>query len=227
MPQFSRRLVLALLAGTALSAPAAALTPARRAKPIAMFDEAKRDPSLVKAIAEMLAAAKTKDWKRLAPFVDPRIHLDFGGGVGRAEFGKRLAKGPSLWEELVWVLEHGGRFEKDGTFMAPYTFSAETGDLDPFEAGVMVAKATAHAEPRAESPVVAELDRVAVRVIDWKGTDQTPRPFYRRTDWVQIELADKRKAWLPANVVRSSVDYRAGLKKVRGAWKMTVFIAGD
>ncbi len=227
MPIASRRSVLTLLAATALSAPAAALTPAPRAKPIAMFDDAKRDPSLVKAVAEMLAAAKAKDWKRLALQVDARIQLDFGGGAGRAEFGKRLARRPVLWDELVWVLEHGGRFDQDGTFMAPYTFSADTGDLDPFEAGVMVAKATAHAEPRADSPVVAELDRAAVRVVSWKGTEQTPRPFYRRLDWVQIELDDKRKAWLPAKVVRSAVDYRAGIKKVRGAWKMTVFIAGD
>lgn len=227
MPLASRRFVLALLAGTALAAPAAALTPARPAKPIQMFNQATRDPSLVKAIAAMLAAAKAKDWKRLAPHVDARIQLDFGGGAGRAEFGRRLAKGPALWDELVWVLEHGGRFEKDGTFMAPYTFSADTGDLDPFEAGVMVAKASAHAEPRADSPVLAELDRAAVRVVDWKGTERTPRPFYRRQDWVQIELPGKRKAWLPAKVVRSVVDYRAGIKKVRGVWSMTVFIAGD
>lgn len=227
MPHATRRFVLTLLAATALAAPAAALTPARRAKPIPMLDHAKRDPSLVKVIAAMLAAAKARDWKRLAPHVDARIQLDFGGGVGRAEFGKRLAKGPVLWDELVWVLEHGGKFEKDGTFMAPYTFSADTGDMDPFEAGVMVTKATAHAEPRADSPVLAELDRMAVKVVDWKGTEQTPRPFYRRPDWVQIELPGKRKAWLPAKVVRSAVDYRAGIKKVRGVWTMNVFIAGD
>jgi len=227
MPLASRRFVLTLLAGTALAGPAAALTPVRPAKPIQMVNQATRDPALVKVIGEMLAAAKAKDWKRLSPHVTEKIQLDFGGGAGRAEFGKRLAKGPEFWDELVWVLENGGRFEKDGTFMAPYTFSADTGKLDPFEAGVMVAKANAHAEPRADSPVVVELDRVAVRVVDWKHTENAPRPFYRRQDWVQIELADKRKAWLPAKIVRSAVDFRAGIAKVRGVWKMNVFIAGD
>lgn len=227
MPHATRRFVLTLLAATALAAPAAALTPARRAKPIPMIDEAKRDPALVKVIAAMLAAAKARDWKRLAPHVDARIQLDFGGGVGRGEFGKRLAKGPVLWDELVWVLEHGGKFEKDGAFMAPYTFSADTGNLDPFEAGVLVAKAKVHAEPSESAPVLAELDRTAVKVVDWKGTDKTPRPFYRRQDWVQVDLDGKRKGWLQAKYVRSAVDYRVAIKKVRGVWKMTVFIAGD
>ena len=227
MPLATRRLVLTLLAGTALAAPAAALTPARPAKPIPMVDQAPRDPALVKVIAAMLAAAKARDWKKLSPHVVERIQLDFGGGAGRAEFGKRLAKSTAHWDELVWVLEHGGKFEKDGTFMAPYTFSADTGDLDPFEAGVLVAKAKVHAEPRADAPVLAELDRTAVRVVDWKGTENTPRPFYKRQDWVQVELAGKRKGWLQAKFVRSTVDFRAAIAKVRGVWKMTVFIAGD
>ena len=227
MPLASRRLVLMLLAGTALAAPAAALTPARPAKPIPMINQATRDPALAKVIAAMLAAAKARDWKKLAPHVVERIQLDFGGGVGRAEFGKRLAKSPAHWDELVWVLEHGGKFEKDGTFMAPYTFSADTGDLDPFEAGVLVAKAKVHAAPRGDAPVLAELDRAAVKVVDWKSTENTPRPFYKRQDWVQVELAGKRKGWLQAKYVRSAVDFRAGIAKVRGVWKMTVFIAGD
>lgn len=227
MPQATRRFVLALLAGTTLAGPVAALTPVRPAKPILMVNQATRDPALVKVIAEMIAAAKAKDWKRLAPHVDPRIELDFGGGVGRAEFAKRLAKSPAHWDELVWVLEHGGRFEKDGTFMAPYTFSADIGKLDSFEAGVLVAKAKVHAEPREDSPVLAEFDRTAIKVVDWKSDENTPRPFYRRQDWVQVELDGKRKGWLQAKYVRSAVDFRAGIKKVRGAWMMNVFIAGD
>jgi hypothetical protein len=223
----SRRLVLTLLAGSALAAPAAALTPARKTKPVPMVNQATRDPALAKIIAAMLAAAKAKDWKRLEPHVAPAIRLDFGGGSGRAEFARRLAGRRWVWDELVWVLEHGGRFQKDGTFMAPYTFSVETGDLDVFEAGVLVAKAKAHAEPRESARVVAELDRALVRVTDWKTNDGTPSPFHRRTDWVRVELAGKREAWIQAKYVRSVVDFRAGFRKVRGVWKMDAFLAGD
>ena len=223
----TRRLVLTLLAGTALAAPAAALTPARKTKPVPMVNQATRDPALAKVIAAMLAAAKAKDWKRLEPHVAANIQLDFGGGAGRAEFAKRLATRPRAWEELVWVLEHGGHFQKDGSFMAPYTFSAETGDLDVLEAGVLVTKVKVHAEPRENAAVVAELDRTVVQVVDWKTGDKTPSPFYRRNDWVQVQLADKRKAWIQAKYVRSVVDFRAGIKKVRGVWKMDAFLAGD
>lgn len=223
----SRRLALSLLAGTALAGHAAALTPVRSARPILPVNQATRDPALVKVIAEMLAAAKAKDWKRLSPHISERIQLDFGGGAGRAEMGRRLAKSAAHWEELVWVLEHGGSFEKDGAFMAPYTFSADIGKLDPFEAGVLVTKAKVHAEPREDAAVLAELDRTAVRVVDWKHSDSTPSPFYRRTDWVQVELADKRKGWLQAKYVRSAVDFRAAIQKQRGVWKMNAFLAGD
>jgi hypothetical protein len=231
MSQPSRRLLLSLLATSALAAsfaPAAhALKPVRPAKPILPVNQATRDPALAKVIAETLAAAKAKDWKRLSPHVSEKIQLDFGGGAGRAEMGRRLAKRAAHWDELVWVLEHGGSFAKDGAFMAPYTFSADTGKLDPFEAGILVAKAKVHAEPREDAAVLAELDRTAVKVVDWKYSDKAPSPFYRRTDWVQVELAGKRKGWLQAKYVRSAVDFRAAFQKQRGVWKMTAFIAGD
>jgi len=221
----SRRLFLALLAGSAL-VPFAA--PALAEKPVEPVDQAPRDPALVKTIGECIAAAKARNFKALAPHVAENIELDYGGGKGRAEFGRRLAKGGGVfWDELVWVLEHGGMFNKDGSFTAPYTFHADTGQLDVYESGVLIEKVHVHAQPRANAPVVAELDRSVVKVADWKRNKATPSPFYRRKDWVQIEIPDKKKAWIPAKSVRSTVDFRAGFDKVGGAWKMTSFIAGD
>jgi hypothetical protein len=223
MQQLSRRALLALLGSTALVGPAAAETVSKSAAPI---DQAPRDPALAKVRADMLAAVKAKDFKRLQPHLDPRIELNFGGGKGAAEFGRRLAKDRVLWEELQWVLENGGRLD-GGAFWAPYTFSADTGKLDPFEAGVTVADAVpARAEPRAAAPLVATLGRQSVKVVDW-GDAVKVRPFYKRRDWVKIELAGGRTAYIEARLVRSTVDYRAGFKKIRGVWKMNVFIAGD
>ncbi|MCW5770864.1 MAG: hypothetical protein KIT16_04450 [Rhodospirillaceae bacterium] len=225
MQPLSRRFALVLLSCSALVAPLSAAHAAKNTA--ALEDQAVRDPALVRVRAAMIAAAKAQDFARLAPHVDAKIHLDFGGGAGMATFRKRMAKGSPLWAELIWVLEHGGRFEKDGTFMAPYTFSSETGNLDPFEAAVIVAPTVARTEPRATADVVAQLKDTVVKVVDWRRNDATPSPFYRRKDWVAIELAGKRKAWVEARFVRSVADYRAGLRKVGGNWKMTVFIAGD
>lgn len=224
MPSLSRRCALVLLATSALVAP---LSPARAKTGAAPADQAKRDPALVRVRAAMLAAAKARDFARLAPHVDPRIQLDFGGGAGIAEFRKRMGKGAELWDELIWVLEHGGRFEKDGTFMAPYTFTADTGKLDPFEAGIVIGTAVARAEPQPSGRVIARLTNTVVKVVDWRRSEKTPAPFYRRTDWVGIDLGGKGRAWIEAKHVRSAVDYRAGFAKKGGAWKMTVFIAGD
>ena len=226
MLHLSRRFVLSLVAGTVLAGPLAGTAMAAD-KPVLPVDEARRDPALVKVIAACIAAAKAKNFKALAPHVADKIELDYGGGHGRGEMGRRLAKAPQFWDELLWVLEHGGKFEKSGSFYAPYTFSADTGKLDVFESGVLVEKVKAHAESRPDAPVVAEFDRSVVKVVDWKHSEKNPIPFYRRTDWVEIELADKRKAWIPAKSVRSTVDFRAGFTKMGGAWKMTQFIAGD
>ena len=222
----SRRLVLSLLAGTILAGPLAGAALAAE-KPVLPVDEAKRDSALVKVIAACVAAAKARNFRALAPHLADKIELDYGGGHGVAEMGRRLAKTPQFWDEIIWVLEHGGKFEKSGSFYAPYTFSADTGKLDVFESGVLVEKVKARAEPRPDAPVVAEFDRSVVKVVDWKHSEKNPTPFYRRTDWVAIELADKRKAWIPAKSVRSTVDFRAGFTKMRGVWKMTQFIAGD
>lgn len=226
MSQLSRRLVLTLLGS-------AALLPAWGARAFALpatpADEAPRDAALMRVRAAVLKAIEAKNFAQLQPHVSPRIQLDFGGGAGIPLMRKRFtAKGSPLWEELRWVLENGGRFQKDGSFAAPYLHTMETGGLDPYEAGGIVAdKVVARAAPRADAPEVATLGREVVKVTDWKGDDKSPSPFYKRTDWVKIELSGKREAWIEAKYVRSVADYRAGFEKKGGAWKMTFFLAGD
>lgn len=225
MSQLSRRHALILLGSSALVPAFAAGATAKAALPV---DQATRDPALVRVRAAMLQAVAAKDFKQLQPHVDPKIQLDFGGGSGLAEFGRRLARDPALWDELRWVLEHGGRFEKDRSFMAPYTFSVDIGKLDAFEAGVIVSEnVPARAQPRADASVIATLGREMVKVTDWRNTGKAVRPFYNRRDWVKIDLPGKGAAWIEAKHVRASADYRAAFVKTRGVWKMNAFIAGD
>ena len=220
----SRRFLLALLASTAIVPVAAAVKPV---PPVLPVDEATRDPALVRVRTAVIEAVKAKNFKQLEPHLDPRIELDFGGGSGATELGRRLAGNPVLWEELAWVLEHGGQFQR-GEFCAPYTFTAKIGHIDVFEAGIIVeASVPARAEPRADARIVATLGRRAIRVADWRNSDKMPRPFYNRRDWVKVEFAEKEFGWIEARFVRSSIDYRAVFKKMRGDWKINAFIAGD
>ena len=224
MPALSRRSALILLGSTAFASPVLALEP-----PIPLrADEATRDAALAKVRADMLAAAKARDFKKLQSHLKPNLQLDFGGGTGIALFGRRLAGDKSLWDDLVWVLANGGRFNKDGSFSAPWTYTAEVGNLDAYEAGHVVDdNVPARTEPRADAPLVAMLQPQLVKVPEWGRTDETPRPFYNRRDWLKVDLLGKGVAWVEAKHLRSAVDYRANFEKLRGVWKMNVFIAGD
>lgn len=225
MHLLSRRLTLALLASTALPLSAA---PAFARNTAAPEDQADRDAALKRVRDAALAAAKARDFKRLSPYLDPAIQLDFGGGAGANLLRRRLAERPGLWEELVWVLGHGGRFDQQRKlFTAPYTFSTDTRGIDPFEAGILIGPAIVRAAARANATPLATLRDTVVRVIDWRHSETTPSPFYRRTDWIEIVLPDKRRGWVEAKHARSAVDYRAGFEKKRGQWRMTFFLAGD
>jgi hypothetical protein len=220
----TRTIALALLLLAAAAAPAAA-------QPAPPVDEAARDPALVKVRAAIIEAAKKRDLKALNPHLHPQIRLDFGGGAGRARFARNLQRNPALWDELLWCLENGGKFA-DKTFAAPYTFVVEHGDIDVFEAGVVVAEnVPARAEPKADAPVVATYSREVVAVKNWwpqSPPSEAPKPFFaKRTDWVEIETKDKKKAYMEGRLVRSVVDYRIVFERHAGAWKISAFVAGD
>jgi hypothetical protein len=215
-----RSLLGAALLCLAVAAPAAA-------QPANPTDDATRDPALAKVRNEALAAAKAKDTKKLLAHTDPRVQLNFGGDTGHAKFTQLLRREPSLWDELVWALENGGKIEK-GIFSAPWTFSVNIGDRDPFSAAIAPGtEAPAHAQPNAGAPVLANIGRRVVTVTDWGKSPEQFGPFYKRTGWITIQLDDKRVAYVEAKHLRSSVDFRAGFEKKRGRWVMTFFLAGD
>lgn len=226
MVQLTRRAALVLFGSAALFVPPAAAESAVPARAVPI-DQGSRDPSFAAMRARLLAAVKARDAKAVIANSDPRIQLGFGGQNGIANFQRALRAEPTLWAELQWVLENGGRFEKDGSFSAPYTFTVDVGQLDSFEAAVVVGTGVvARAQPRADAPAVATIDRQVVKVVDW-GKGNRVAPFYKRTDWLPIELPGKGKAFVEAKHLRASVDYRAGFVKKRGTWKMTFFLAGD
>ena len=217
-------MVLALLATTALVPAAAAET---SGPVVRETDAATRDPALVKVRAAIIAAVKAKDFKQLEPHLDPKIQIVFGGANGATAFAEALRTDPVMWDELDWVLAHGGRLLK-GEFWAPYTFQAKVGTIDVYDAGFIVAdNVPARAEPKPDAAVVATLGHHVVKVTDWREPDKAARPFYNRQDWLPIELPGKRSAWVEARYVRGMGDYRAGFAKIRGVWKLNTFIRGD
>src|SRR5258706_9705456 len=120
MPTLSRRSALGFAAAALFVGPAAAQA---REPLVPEVDGARRYPALVTVRAAVVAAVTAKDVARLQPHLAPRILIAFGGENGPETFAKLLRENPVLWDELAWVLAHGGRV-LDGEFWAPYTFQA-------------------------------------------------------------------------------------------------------
>ena len=198
---------------------------AQAAEVLKPFDQANRDPSLVKVRTALIKAAMAHDIAGVTRYMDPKIKLSFGGHSGRKEFARMVKKNPGLWRELVWVLEHGGKYGKiDGKpiFSAPYTFSY-AGKIDPFEAGVVLGTGVrVRAAPSRNARIVGKLSYDVITVTDWRPG----RKNKAARGWVTVKH-NGRKAYVLKKLVRSVVDYRAGFVKKGGRWVMTFFLAGD
>jgi hypothetical protein len=217
--------------GAALAALAPVLTTASPAlaarRPVPPADEAARDAALIKVREAILAAARTRNIDALLAHVTRDVQLDFGGTKGHAALKRKLQREPDLWQELAWVLEHGGRFS-DGMFWAPYTFHADLGDIDAFQAGIVVSsRAPAHAAPTGAAAVVATLSHEAVKVVRWDVADTDSGRHRKSRGWYEIRTADGKKAFVEARHIRSAVDYRVGFARRGGTWVIAAFVAGD
>jgi len=202
----------------------------RYVKPV---DEAKKDPSFFAFREKLIAAVKRKDSKYFLSIVDPNIKNGFGGDDGIKEFRSRWEfdyPDNDFWSEFLPVITNGGSFQKQGgknsIFFAPYIFQAFPEDLDAIKYRVVIGKnVNLRKDGSLDSPAVALLSYNIVKVdedssIEGRGKDGV-------FDWYAVETLGGKKGFVKAEYVRSPLDYRAGFEKIKGEWKMTIFVAGD
>jgi hypothetical protein len=205
---------------------------------VKFVDEAKKDPSFFAFREKLIAAAKKKDSKYLLSIVDPNIKNGFGGEDGISEFRSRWDFGGpdngDFWVEFLPVITNGGSFlkttpktsGKNSIFFAPYVFQAFPEDLDVFKHSVVIGKnVNLRKDGKADAPVIAVLSYNIVMVdeensIEGRGKDGV-------MDWYAVETLGGKKGFVKAEYVRSPVNFRAGFEKIKGEWKMTIFVAGD
>lgn len=115
-----RLLLSLLLLFAGLPAPAAALQ-------LLPFDEAAENPAFKQLRDALLDAARRRDLERLLAATAPDVQLGFGSESGVEQLRRSLAAedGALLWAELEDALAHGGAFNRQGGFDAPYWFAAE------------------------------------------------------------------------------------------------------
>jgi hypothetical protein len=215
-------LVLARLLCSVSVSPAAA-----QAAKLYPSDEAPRDPGLFLARARLLQAIAERDTTVLLATVSPNIKNSFGGDGGIDEFRERWrleSPDSPLWSTLGRVLSLGGGFFSENTYIAPYVFSEFPTALDGFEHLAVVGRGVrAREDPDLESRVVATLD---FDVIARDRSRPEAKDATGRT-WVPVRLRGTTRGYVAAEYLRSPIDYRAGLVREVGQWRLAFFAAGD
>jgi len=175
-------------------------------------DEAQRDPMLVSFRNQVLEAIDHNDQKALAQLIDPKVRTSFGDDKGGGKVNLSA---------LEHALALGGSFQKGSDvprFWAPYVYSEWPEAHDAFsEAAIIAEDVPLHQSNDPASPAVATLRYDIVKMLD--TTSDAPMRHVR--------TADGHEGWVESSRVRSSIDYRAGLVRKDGAWKIEAFVAGD
>lgn len=208
---------------------------AQKERQVMPIDEGKTDASFVAFREKFIAAAKRRDVKFLLDTLDRDVKGSFGGDSGIADF-KRLWKldqpdKSELWNEILTVLTNGGTFMKEAgiknkQFCAPYSFTIFPADLDAFEYQMIFGNnVNLRARPDTKAESVGKLSYNVVRV-DYENSVKKPN---EESDyaWLKIETLGGKKGFVSADYVRSPIDYRGCFEKIRGVWRMTLFVAGD
>lgn len=214
---------------TAAFSPGVVAQQERRLLPV---DEASRDASFKTFRDRLIRAVRQRDAKYVLSVVDSDVKNGFAGEDGIANFRKQWkpneAKSP-LWNELLFVLTRGGAFQTEGgnkMFAAPYIYSNFPQNLDAFEySAITENRAPLYARPSAASRLVANLSYHIVKV-DFNGSVKASANSDEYS-WLKVTTLGGKTGFVREKFVRSSIDYRAGFEKKRGAWKMIYFLAGD
>lgn len=169
--------------------------------------------------AQLAQAVEARDANLLVGLAASDVKLDFGGGSGAVELGRRLAD-PSqdLWAELDRLMALGCAANKQGGITIPWVFEQDMGMADPGytmlvtgEDVPLFASATGEGQPAAT---------VSWDVVRIEGL-MPDAPFQR------VELGDETAGYIATGHLRSLLDYRLFASSRNGRWRITSLVRGD
>jgi len=194
---------------------------------LALVDDGSKDPTFAAFRIKLLDVIRRKDRDELLALVDPAIRFTFGKGAGLDAFARswKLDEADSpLWRELGEILSLGGKFQENGDFFAPYTYSSWPDEIDAFEHIATVCSETLlYEEADTSSPALAILDHQIMKI----GPADPVRLGKRDSRWRQVTLPDASTGFVEDRCARMNLDYRAAFSKKSGAWRMVFLVAGD
>ena len=209
------------------------LTPTATAKARKLYpvDEGAKDASFKAFRTKLIEAVKQRNTRFVLSVLHPKVQLSFGGKSGPKDFlemWKPDSPDSELWSELSTVLSLGGTFSKSEgkrVFWAPYTFSAFPDDLDGYEyASIVGENVRVRSQPSTTASIVTNLSYDIVKATFPVSDD------IREGDvpgWVRVVVPDGKSGYVASRYIRSPIDYRLGVGRIRGKWLITYFIAGD
>ena len=155
MRQAVARVILAAAAAVALSGGA-------RAEAARFADEARRDPSLMAARRDFIAALEQRNEAALRRLLDPKIGVG-NGGEGPDDLIKLLRERPAFADEFVAILRLGGRFSGPNLFLVPYTAKPSYSEKDEERLFARKPGVVLRAAPRDDAPVARALGHAVVK----------------------------------------------------------------
>ena len=196
------------------------------------FDEADKDSSFKAFRDSLIKTVKTKNKTRLINALDKNIKASFGGHEGVKGFKELWSfdkPKTKVWDELLTVLENGGKFSGKGTskfFCAPYLFTQFPEDVDAFDyEAIFGNNVNLREKPNLSSKVISKLSYniISTDIVNSVTTTTDANEYV----WLKIKTLGGKEGYVSAKYVRSSIDYRACFEKKGRNWKMTAFVAGD
>ncbi len=167
----------------------------------------------------LAAAIKARDIEGVVALTADDVKLDFGGGAGSAELGKRLADDSlGLWGELDTLMTLGCSANKQGGITIPWFFDQDMGETDPYFAMLVTGEDVPLLErpdPASKALATISWDLVEIATLD-------PESAYQR-----VELGDGKVGFMATSKLRSLIDYRLTASSRNDRWRIISFVAGD
>jgi hypothetical protein len=212
--------------------PAAPTSPAAPRKMLPV-DEGAADSSWVQFRSTLLELLQRGDRRALGNIIDPNILNPLEAPRGIATFRKLWdidGKDTRLVDDLRAALQQGSAWyqpkKSPRLLCAPYVpIKWPLNDVDPYNSGaIMVKEALVKSEPSHASATLGTLSYDIIRVRDWEVGDKDEQLQQR---WVKIRRADSgRDGYVPAEHIRSAIEYRACFAKTSAGWRLAEYVIG-
>jgi hypothetical protein len=181
------------------------------------IDEAERDPSFLEFRKKFLDMVGLRNPRSLLALVDEKISRSFAR-KWNLDGDSDSARESQVWEKLRDTLNLGGSF-LDGVFVAPFVFANWPTRYAQLDYLAVISRKAVLREKALESS--RALETLSMEIVG--RYDELPDP----PGWRAVRTAKGNVGFLKNEECRSPTDYRARFTRIKGAWKLTSFSAGD